>query len=80
MQLKHLLRQEWEMGPGPYTRTFLMWMVCAGIAGLACGAVGAVFFHLVSWATGMRQANPWLLSDIAAPPFRLLKYDGESCA
>lgn len=36
-------------------------MVCAGIAGLACGAVGAVFFHLVSWATGMRQANPWLL-------------------
>ena len=61
MQLKHLLRQEWEMGPGPYTRTFLMWMVCAGIAGLACGAVGAVFFHLVSWATGMRQANPWLL-------------------
>lgn len=61
MQLKHLLRQEWEMGPGPYTRTFLMWMVCASIAGLACGAVGAVFFHLVSWATGMRQANPWLL-------------------
>ena len=61
MQLKHLLRQEWELGPGPYTRTFLMWMVCAGIAGLACGAVGAVFFHLVSWATGMRQANPWLL-------------------
>ena len=61
MQLKHLLRQEWEMGLKPYTRTFLMWMVCAGIAGLACGAVGAVFFHLVSWATGMRQANPWLL-------------------
>lgn len=61
MQLKHLLRQEWEMGPGPYTRTFLMWMVCAGIAGLACGAVGAVFFHLVNWATGMRQADPWLL-------------------
>ena len=54
MQLKHLLRQEWEMGLKPYTRTFLMWMVCAGIAGLACGAVGAVFFHLVSWATGMR--------------------------
>ena len=22
-------------------------------AGLACGAVGAVFFHLVSWATGL---------------------------
>lgn len=61
MQLKHLLRQEWEMGLKPYARTFLMWMVCAGIAGLACGAVGAVFFHLVSWATGMRQANPWLL-------------------
>ena len=61
MQLKHLLRQKWEMGLKPYTRTFLMWMVCASIAGLACGAVGAVFFHLVSWATGMRQANPWLL-------------------
>ena len=28
MQLKHLLRQEWEMGLKPYTRTFLMWMVC----------------------------------------------------
>ena len=35
--------------------------MCAGIAGLACGAVGAVFFHLVNWATGMRQADPWLL-------------------
>ena len=61
MQLKHLLRQGGEVGPGPYTRTFLMWMGCAGIAGLACGAVGAVFFHLVNWATGMRQADPWLL-------------------
>lgn len=61
MGIKHLLRQKWELGLKPYTRTFVMWMVCAGIAGVACGAVGAVFFHLVSWATGMRQAHPWLL-------------------
>ena len=61
MQFKQLLRQKWELGLKPYTRTFLMWLVCASIAGVACGAVGAVFFHLVSWATGMRQAHPWLL-------------------
>ena len=61
MRFKQLLRQKWELGFQPYTRTFLMWLVCAGVEGLACGAVGAVFFHLVRWATETRQAHPWLL-------------------
>ena len=61
MQFKHLLGQRGGWAQKPYPRFFVMWMVCAGFAGVACGAVGAVFFHLVSWATGMRQAHPWLL-------------------
>ena len=55
------LREKWEDGLKPYGKTFVMWLVCATIAGLACGAVGAAFFHLVSWATRTRLANPWLL-------------------
>ena len=61
MNWKDTLRRKWELGLMPYTRTFSMWLVCASIAGVACGAVGAAFFHLVSWATRMRQADPWLL-------------------
>ena len=61
MRVKERLLRQWELGLEPYSKTFLMWLVCAGIAGVACGAVGAAFFHLVRWATGMRQANPWLL-------------------
>lgn len=61
MRIKEELRRQWRLGLEPYACTFLMWLVCAGIVGVACGVVGAAFFHLVRWATAMRQADPWLL-------------------
>ena len=45
----------------PYSETFLMWMICSGLMGLAGGAVGAVFYHMVSWANRVRAAHPELL-------------------
>ncbi len=45
----------------PYSETFLMWVICAGLMGLAGGAVGAVFYHMVHWATETRIAHPFLL-------------------
>ena len=38
MNWKDTLRRKWELGLMPYTRTFSMWLVCASIAGVACGA------------------------------------------
>ena len=45
----------------PYSETFLMWMICSGLMGLAGGAVGAVFYHMVSWANRVRAVHPELL-------------------
>ena len=45
----------------PYSETFLMWVICSGLMGLAGGAVGAVFYHMVSWANRVRAAHPELL-------------------
>ena len=45
----------------PYSETFLMWMICSGLMGLAGGAVGAVFYHMVSWANRVRAAHSELL-------------------
>ena len=36
-------------------------MICSGLMGLAGGAVGAVFYHMVSWANRVRAVHPELL-------------------
>jgi len=42
-------------------RTLLRWLLCAGLIGAVCGAVGAAFHHGVDAATALRAAHPWLL-------------------
>ena len=40
---------------------FIKWLIIAGLTGAVGGAVGGVFNLSVAYATGLRQANPWLL-------------------
>ena len=61
VNIKDTLRRDWEFGLKPYSESFVMWLACAGAVGLLCGAVGAAFYHLVAWATAVREARPWLL-------------------
>ena len=37
------------------------WLLVAGLTGVACGLVGAAFYHVIAWVTAARQANGWLL-------------------
>lgn len=55
-----MLRKNMILG-GHYAAAFGYWAVAGIVVGLACGAVGALFAMAVSFATGLRQAQPWLL-------------------
>lgn len=59
--LRSTMKKNVKEGVFPYSETFLKWVVCSSLMGLCCGVVGAIFSHLVAWATRTRQANPWLL-------------------
>jgi len=45
----------------PTARALGQWLLLAGLAGLACGVVGAAFTWCVAQATALRAAHPWLL-------------------
>ncbi len=46
----------------PTAKALGQWLLLAGLAGLACGIVGAAFAWCVAQATALRAAFPWLLS------------------
>ncbi len=60
-EYRNKIRQNFAEALFPYSETFLRWVVCSSLMGFLCGLVGAVFFHMVRWATNMRLAHPWLL-------------------
>ena len=60
-EYRNKIRQNFAEALFPYSETFLRWVVCSSLMGFLCGLVGAVFFHMVRWATNMRLALPWLL-------------------
>jgi len=45
----------------PSVRALGRWLLLAGLAGLACGVVGAAFAWCVAQVTALRLAHPWLL-------------------
>ncbi len=59
--LRSKMKQNIMEGVFPYSETFLVWVASSTLMGLCCGAVGAMFSHLVAWATRTRMATPWLL-------------------
>ena len=44
-----------------FVRTFLKWLVIAGVTGGIGGLVGSAFHLSVNWAAAFRAAHPWLL-------------------
>lgn len=44
-----------------YIKYMVKWIVLAGLIGIPCGVVGALFYNGVTWVTGLRTAHPWLL-------------------
>ena len=66
------------------SRTLLRWLVCSGVIGALCGAVGAAFHHGVDLATAAREAHPWLLWCLplvglgVVAVYRILRTDGLS--
>ena len=44
-----------------FVRTFLKWLVIAGVTGSIGGLVGSAFHLSVNWAATFRAAHPWLL-------------------
>ena len=44
-----------------FIRTFLKWLVIAGVTGGIGGLVGSAFHLSVNWAAAFRAAHPWLL-------------------
>ena len=44
-----------------FVRTFLKWLVIAGVTGGIGGLVGSAFHLSVNWAATFRAAHPWLL-------------------
>ncbi len=48
--------KEW----GLYIKTFLKWLVVAGLIGGAGGILGAIFHHSIEGAENARNAYPWL--------------------
>jgi len=42
-------------------RALARWLALGLLAGLCCGAAGALFYHAVAWAAAAREARPWLL-------------------
>ena len=63
-------------------RTLGRWLLCAGVIGVLCGAVGAAFHHGVDLAAGLRETYPWLLWCLpvlglgVVAVYRLLRADG----
>lgn len=55
-----MLRKNMILG-GHYAAAFGYWAVAGVVVGLVCGAVGALFAIAVSFATRLREAQPWLL-------------------
>jgi len=45
----------------PTAKALGQWLLLAGLAGCACGIVGAAFTWCVAQATALRAAHPWLL-------------------
>ena len=46
---------------GTYFRSFYRWSILAIITGAVCGLVGSAFNLAVSWATGFRADNGWII-------------------
>lgn len=44
-----------------YAETLCKWLVLAGVTGVCCGLVGSAFHVGVSYVTGLRGTQPWLL-------------------
>ena len=44
-----------------FVRTFLKWLIIAGVTGGIGGLVGSAFHLSVNWAAAFRAAHPWLL-------------------
>lgn len=44
-----------------YALAFLRWLALGGSAGLACGLIGTVFAHAVSFVTDLRGTAQWLI-------------------
>ncbi len=44
-----------------YALAFLRWLALGGLAGAACGVLGAAFAHAVSAVTALRGENGWLI-------------------
>lgn len=44
-----------------FVRTFLKWLIIAGVTGGIGGLVGSAFHLSVNWAATFRAAHPWLL-------------------
>lgn len=44
-----------------YIKYMVKWIILAGLIGIPCGVVGALFFNGVMYVTNLRIAHPWLL-------------------
>lgn len=44
-----------------YIKYMVKWIVLAGLIGIPCGVVGALFFNGVTFVTNLRTEHPWLL-------------------
>lgn len=55
-----MLRKNMLLG-GHYAAAFGYWAVAGVVVGMVCGTVGALFAMAVSFATSLREAQPWLL-------------------
>ena len=40
---------------------FIKWLSLAVVTGVLTGLVGSAFFHGLTFVTGLREQNPWLL-------------------
>lgn len=67
---------------GIYLAAFLKWSALGVITGVLCGLVGALFSRSITFVTGLREENSWLLlllpagGLISVAIYRLLKVSG----
>ena len=58
--MQQMIRER-EQRIGLYLKFFVKWTALALLAGAVCGAVGAVFHHLVELAGALFTSHSWLL-------------------
>ncbi len=59
-KIKEYIKEHYDLAKA-YALAFLRWLLLGGIAGVACGLLGAAFAHAVSSVTDVRAGNSWLL-------------------